>query len=580
MRPIRATEKNVAVIWAHAAIGALVDAGLRDVVVSPGSRSTPLVAAVSDDPRLVDHSVIDERSAAFVALGMAQATGRPVALVCTSGTAAANYLPAVCEANHGRVPLVLLTADRPPRLRDSGASQAMRQVDLYGQHVRWAHDLGMPSEEPEELRYARATARRAYAVARDERGPVHLNFPFDKPLEPTGSKPSGSMASGPLVFDNVRGGVYQPSVTGPDPHAMTEVVRLLESASRPVILVGSSRTANRWARVLDEVARRIGAPIIAEATSQLRFGGSSDAVLAGDVVLSSAQLAGTLRPDLVLRLGRPPINWPVIRWASQLDARRIIVSEHYDCDPDASADMIFVAAECAFLDALRRRLPDSDVPSAWRREFADHGQRASEYLSREFANAPLVDATVAHDIARAMPDGGAVVLSSSMPLREFESFAMPRPGELTVYANRGLNGIDGVVSTAYGVAMHHDGPTALLIGDVAMAHDLAALQLGKRLQADLTIVVVDNGGGAIFDHLPVAGMEPMFTRHFTTETGLHWEASAELFGVQVTSVTDLGQFAEALNQSFELPGTKVLVVRTDREEAQRFRERILAGFGS
>ena len=344
MRPMRSGEQNVAVVWAHAAVDALVEAGLRDVVVSPGSRSTPLVAAVVDDPRLRDHSVIDERSAAFVALGLAQASERPVALLCTSGTAGANYYPAICEADMARVPLVILTADRPPRLRESGASQAMRQVGMYGEHVRWQHDVGVPSLDPDELRYVRATARRAFAVARDEAGPVHLNFPFDKPLEPTGVV--GSLASGPLVFDGQRGGVYQPSLRAPDPHAMTEVVRLIESASRPAILVGSSRTAQRWARVLDEVARRIGAPILAEATSQLRFGASCDAVVAGDVLLSNREIAGTLRPDLVIRLGRPPVDWPIIRWVDSLDARLVVVAEHRDCDPDARADMIFIADEC------------------------------------------------------------------------------------------------------------------------------------------------------------------------------------------------------------------------------------------
>ena len=578
MKPIRSDEQNEAVIWAHAVVGALADAGLRDVIVSPGSRSTPLVAAFVAEPRIRDHSVIDERSAAFCALGIAQSSDRPVALVCTSGTAGANYFPAICEANLARVPLIVLTADRPPRLRDSGASQAMRQVGMYGEHVRWSHDVGMPSNEPEELRYVRSISRRAFAFARDEAGPVHLNFPFDKPLEPTAHRQT--MASGPLVFDRVHGGVYQPVVRAPDPHAMTELVRLIESSSRPVIVVGSTRTGDRWGRCLDEVARRIGAPIIAEATSQLRFGNTSEAVVAGDVILSNAELAGRLRPDLVIRLGLPAIDWPVIRWLDGLDAHRVIVSERRDCDPGASAEMIFISDESAFLDALRRRLPDSDVPSAWRRSFADHGHRACEYLAQQLGTAPLVDATVAHDVASLTPGGGAVVLSSSMPLREFEAFALPRTEPLKVVCNRGLNGIDGVLSTAFGVAIAHEGPTVLLIGDVALAHDIGALQLAGRLGADLTIVVVDNGGGAIFDHLPVAGIEPMFTRHFTTETQLDWLGAAKLFGVEVTMVTERADLQNALRASFDTPGTKMIVARTEREHARRFRDDTLRGFGS
>ena len=361
---------------------------------------------------------------------------------------------------------------------------------------------------------------------------------------------------------------------------MTELVRLIESSSRPVIVVGSTRTGDRWGRCLDEVARRIGAPIIAEATSQLRFGNTSEAVVAGDVIMSNTELAGRLRPDLVIRLGLPAIDWPVIRWLDGLDAHRVIVSERRDCDPGASAEMIFISDESAFLDALRRRLPDSDVPSAWRRSFADLGHRACEYLAQQLETAPLVDATVAHDVARLTPGGGAVVLSSSMPLREFEAFALPRTEPLKVVCNRGLNGIDGVLSTAFGVAVAHDGPTVLLIGDVALAHDIGALQLAGRLGADLTVVVVDNGGGAIFDHLPVAGIEPMFTRHFTTETSLDWSGAAALFGVKVSAVSERTDLQDALQASFNEPGTKMIVARTVREDARHFRDGTLRGFGS
>lgn len=567
-------ETNDAVIWASAATDALVACGLTDVVVSPGSRSTPLVAAVSDDPRLRDHSVIDERSAAFVALGAAQRSGRPVALVCTSGTAAANYFPAICEANHGRVPLIVLTADRPPRLRDSGASQSMRQVDLYGGHVRWCHDLGLPSSNPRELRYVQSIAQRAFAIARDEQGPVHLNFPFAKPLDPTSGRTPSTTTT------NIVGALFPPVVRAPDPHTMTEFVRRIEAASRPVFVVGSSRTAPRWARVLGEVARRIGAPIFAEATSQLRFGELHDEVLPADLIV--ARRAQMLPPDLVLQLGRPPVNWPVIRWLDGLDAPRIVISEDRACDPEATASMIFIGDELGFLDALRRRLPADDAPTTWRRESADLGQLAAAHVARAMEAAPLVDASVAYDLARALPADAALVLSSSMPLREFETFAQPRPEPLTVVCNRGLNGIDGVLSTAFGVALQHNNPTALLIGDVAMSHDLAALQLASRLDVSLTVVIVDNGGGAIFDHLPIAavsGRATMFDRHFTTAPALNWEGCAALFGAKVTTVTDRGHFIPALHEALDRPGVDLLVVRTERDAARAFRDHILHSFG-
>lgn len=579
MRPTPTEEHNVAVIWARAVVDALAEAGLRHVFVSPGSRSTPLVSAVVDDPRITDHSVIDERSAAFCALGAAQASGEPTALICTSGTAAANYYPAICEADRARVPLLILTADRPPTLRESGSSQSMRQVGLYADHVRWAHDVAMPADDSDSLRYVRAIGRRAHAIAVDEAGPVHLNFPFQKPLQPTGP---GTAASGPTFVwpdrGGTRGAIYQRSLRVPDPVAVTDLVRRLEAASRPLILVGSTRNGAEWARVLDDVARRIGAPILAEATSQLRFGPSHQSVVAADVVLSNAELAGTLRPDLVVRLGLPPIDWPVIRWYDSLDAERIVVHPSHDIDPSHDADAYFVCDELAFLDALRRRLPSQARPSQWRREVQEHAERAALWIDRQMKDAPLVDALVAHQLVAALPDDAALFVSSSMPLRELEAFALPCEKSLRVFCNRGLNGIDGVISTAFGVATASDRPTALLIGDVATAHDLAALQLASRLQQPVTIVVIDNGGGAIFDHLPVAGMQPMYDRHFVTAPGLAWAGIEPLFGVPVTQVTERSELRGALDESLAAGVTNVVVVKTDRAESKRFRDTVLSEF--
>jgi 2-succinyl-5-enolpyruvyl-6-hydroxy-3-cyclohexene-1-carboxylate synthase len=575
MKPLARQEHNVAVAWARAAIDALVEAGLRDVVVSPGSRSTPLVAAVVEDERLDDHSVIDERSAAFVALGLAQSSERPVAVICTSGTAAANYHPAICEADRGRVPLVVITADRPPALRESGSSQSMRQVGMYGDHVRWSHDVAMPSDDPDDLRYVRSMAQRAYGVAFREAGPVHLNFPFAKPLEPTGDQP----ASGPaLAAYGRRGEVFKASVRVPDPVAVTDVVRRLERAERPLVIVGSSRFGHRWGDALVDVAQRIGAPILAEATSQLRFGELHEAVVAADVMLSHPRLAGTIRPDVVLRFGLPPIDWPVIRWFDDLDARRIVVSNAWDSDPAHDADAYFVCDELAFLEAIRRRLPSSRPPSGFAQRVERIGKEAVRWVQAEMRTVELCDASVAHDLSRAMPSGAALVVSSSMPLRELEAFTTPRSRPMRVFCNRGLNGIDGVVSTAFGVAAHHGGSTALLIGDVALTHDIGALQLAARLDVDLTIVVVDNGGGAIFDHLPVAGMQPMYDRHFVTRPTLDLGGVDALFGVPTTIVEDRDGFRTALDEALGTTGTRMIVARTSREKSKAIRDHLLQDF--
>ena len=296
------------------------------------------------------------------------------------------------------------------------------------------------------------------------------------------------------------------------------------------------------------------------------------------MLLSNPELAGTLRPDLVLRLGQPPINWPVIRWVDSLEARTIVVSAAYDSDPSHAVDGYFVCDEEAFLNALRRRLPSTSPPSTWRDEVIRHGRQARKWVDAQLEDAPLVDGRVAHELVRAMPGDANLVVSSSMPLRELEAFGMPRKEPLRIFCNRGLNGIDGVVSTAYGVSVTRDEPTALLIGDVALAHDVGALQLGARLGTDLTIVLVDNSGGAIFDHLPVAGMEPMYERHFVTRPGLQWRGAQDLFGVDVTEVDDAEALRLAVEESFDRAGTRLIVVRTDRARSKDVRDRVLTGF--
>ena len=357
MKPAVGAESNVAVSWAHRAVDALAAAGVREIVVSPGSRSTPLVAAATTHPDIRDISIIDERCAAFFALGAASSSGRPVALVCTSGTAAANYYPAICEADRARVPLVVMTADRPPSLRESGSSQSMRQVGMFGDHVRFSHDFAVPTADEAAMRYVAAMSARAAAVAKSEEGPVHLNFPFQKPLEPQPG-PAGRVLFAASPTPTAYAGMRRV----PDPIPVTEVVRTLESAARPVFLVGASRDGHLFAEVLLDVAARLGAPVIAEASSQLRFGPWSDTIVAADVLLSHADVAGSLRPDVIVRLGLPPLNWPVARWEAAQTAHRVIVSRSFDSDPDHCADDYFVSDERAFLEAVRKRLPREAKP--------------------------------------------------------------------------------------------------------------------------------------------------------------------------------------------------------------------------
>ncbi len=569
MKPTPAGEGNVAVRWARVAVDGLVKNGVEAIVISPGSRSTPLVAAASDHPRIDDISVVDERSAAFVALGIAAETRNPVALICTSGTATANYFPAICEAERAGVPLVVLTADRPPSLRESGASQSMRQVGLYGDKVLFSHDFALPTASPADLRYVGTMTSRAVGIARSERGPVHLNFPFQKPLEP---QPTETRLDMPRIDPPV----FSTTVVLPDPPSVTRVVSHLERATRPAIYVGSL-PSDACAGPLFDVAERLGIPVFAEATSQLRMGPWAARTIPPDVILSDASVAETIRPDVLVRVGRPPLNWPSARWEASLDTHRIVVAPTWDRDPNHDATDYFVCDEHAFFDAIRKRLPANKRPSAWGRRLEELADQAQVHVASELAGEELFDASVAYRTVASLRAGEAIVVSSSMPLREFEAFSPRREEPIVVHCNRGLNGIDGIIATASGVARSRP-RTTCLIGDVAFAHDIGSLAAARRLGVDLTLVVVDNAGGAIFDHLPVAGIQPMYDEHFVTAQSIDHQAICAGFGVAWEGPTTASELADALERARERPGCSVVTVRTNRDEAYRRRRAMFESF--
>lgn len=522
--------ENASILAGFVVLDELARAGVRHVFITPGSRSTPLVLAASRHPDLQDHSVIDERSAAFAALGVGLATGQPAALICTSGTAAANYLPAICEADLGGVPMVVLTADRPPNLRDAGASQAMSQVGLYGDKTRWAVDLGLPEPDEEWLRHARSRAARAVDVARSLSGPVHLNMPFRKPLEATEVAPDhrdhvpSNVATSVAALGRADGAPWKVTArTKVSVQLPQDLEQVVASAKNPVILVGAPERApwNVGGLSLESLASALGAPIIAESMSGLRRP-ASPSVIQGDLILADAEFVANHPVDLVIQLGRWPINWPVQKWLRTTQAAVVVVSDA-PADPEHEA-AFQLPGQPASLDALASVSREPADPRAW---FA----RASELQSAfdaEVARCEALDGLVVRNIAEW---GDPIFVSSSMPLRDLETFVAPSVRPLSVFANRGLNGIDGVISTAAGVSVALEQRVQVVIGDVAFAHDVTGLTTARRIGADLQVNVIDNGGGRIFDHLPVAhDDEAVFEKHFTTAPAWDFAAAAAAFG--------------------------------------------------
>jgi 2-succinyl-5-enolpyruvyl-6-hydroxy-3-cyclohexene-1-carboxylate synthase len=546
----------------RAFVDELVRCGLREAVTSPGSRSTPLVLSLARDPRLRATSHVDERSAAFFALGVAKTTGLPTALACTSGTAAANYAPAVIEAHEARVPLLVLTADRPPELRDLGAGQTIDQTKLYGSAVKWFLEVDDHPATPERLRWLRQLACRAFWTATEGRpGPVHLNFSLREPL----------VLDAPLAADAETGGraggrpwVTRPRAIGQPPPTLIESLRTeIQTRPRAVVVAGRSERDPALPESVAGFADWAGMPLLADPLSGARRGQA--AIAHYDALLRDDEWAAAHRPDLVLRIGDLPTSKPLRRWLHDLDDALQIGfdPENVWQDPAGAVATIVPTDPRLTLDAIAARFklrPERSWIDAWKR--AD--RQASTAIAQVLAPAELSEPRVAAELGSLLPAQATMVVASSMPVRDVETFFPAREHPPRVLANRGANGIDGTVSTAFGCAAAADGPVVLLIGDIALIHDIGGLLAAGRLGLKLTIVLLHNDGGGIFDFLPVSGEGAEYVEHVATPHGLDFSHAAELFGLSYHEATDVDGFRAALTSALQAGGTSIVAVRTDR----------------
>lgn len=564
--------------FAGALLEELARAGVRHVCVCPGSRSTPLAIAAAATPGLRVWTHVDERAAAFFALGIAKATRAPAALVCTSGTAAANLLPAVVEASLGRVPLVALTADRPPELRDWGAAQTIDQVRLFGSHARWFAELPLPEPSAELLRHVRATAARAVAVAAGPpAGPVHLNVPYREPLEPT-VVPADRAALAALDDALARAGrdaapylrVHTPA-PAPEPGLVRELAAAVRGTPRGVLLCGPDDRDPAVAPAAARLARAAGWPLLADGASPLRRGPHVlDAPVCGahDSFLRSERFAAGHPPALALRLGAPPTSKATARWLEPAELW-LADPEGGFADPAHRAARLLRCDPAALCHALAAELERAApaAPSAWLREFVAAERRAQAALARGIAAAPaLLAPAVVRALADALPDGAALFASNSMPIRDVEAFLPPAAKRLRVLASRGANGIDGIPSTALGAAAALGAPLALLTGDLAFLHDAGGLLAARRHPLSALFVVVNDDGGGIFDYLPVAELgDPLaFEALFTVPHGADLADVTALAGGRHVRVTDPAALAPALAEGLAAPGLDVVEVPMER----------------
>ena len=552
MRPV-----NPSTALATVLVDELVRHGLRHVVLAPGSRSAPLAMAAVADPRVRLHVEIDERSAAFCALGLGRATGRPAAVVTTSGSAVANLHPAVVEASQARVPLLLLTADRPPELRGTAANQTIDQLGIFGRTVRWFAEVGVAEDRPDAVAYWRSLLSRAWAEARGgPAGPVHLNLAFRDPLVPAPAAGFGQPLDG-----RPEGRPWTATATAraaADPEQVAAFAARAAGA-RGVVVTGELPPGADPAAVV-ALAEALGWPLLAEPLSGARVG--PHAVSTYATLLASPRLAAALRPEVVLRIGRVGLAKPLLAWLTA-DVEQILVDpDGAWLDPTRTVAQVVRADVGAWCAAVAAAVD----PAVHDRGWLGRWQQA-EATARRVLDAALdaddvpAEPRTARDVAAAVPAGGTLVAASSMPVRDLDTYAAPRP--LRVLGNRGASGIDGFVSTALGVALGSSPrSTVALAGDLSLLHDSNGFLLAER--PDLVVVVVNNDGGGIFSFLPQAAFPDSFETVFGTPHGLDLARLAALHGLGHDRVERAADLPAAIAERLAAGGVALLEVRTDR----------------
>lgn len=553
--------------WVGTLIDALVRGGVTDIVVSPGSRSTPLALSAARHPGVDLWMQYDERSAGFFALGLARARGAPVALICTSGTAAANYLPAVVEARLARVPLIVLSADRPHELRDNGAPQTINQIGIYGRHVKWFSDLPEPVDDEALLGYLRSLVARAIAVSQESPdGPVHLNCPFREPLVPDRALLHEIFSESPATV--VRGQHGRRTLVA---STLDDLVARLRQAHSGLILCGPGCEPG-LAAPLSDLAVRLGFPILADPLSGLRCGPHDQRLVISsyDAFLRDERFAAQHTPDLVLRFGAMPTSKPVLQYLQRHPrAYQVVVDGGAEWrEPTSLASEHVFADDIWLCTSLLDQVPTNEAFfTPWVLAWLSADQTTRSVVHTHLRNhSTISEPRVFAELSHLLPDGATLFVANSMPVRDCDTFFSASERAIYIAGNRGANGIDGLVSTGLGMAAGGARPLVMVLGDLSLYHDSNGLLAAKLHAIDATIVLINNDGGGIFSFLPQSSEHDQFERLFGTPHGLAFRPLAELYGAHYSFAASWPDFHEAVSAGIAGRGLHIVEVRTNRAQ--------------
>lgn len=548
-------------------VDGIVQSGVTDVVISPGSRSTPLALTFTEHPDMKEWVLVDERSAAFFALGMAKEQSKPVVLVCTSGTATANYFPAIIEAYYSRVPLIVLTADRPHELRDTGAPQAIEQIKMYGDYVKWFHEMALPEATPEMLEYVRNKASRAvYTANEGNPGVIHLNFPFREPLTPDFAidklwEPIGLphwKQIDQLVYDGEK------QLSSRD---LKSIVTQLKNLKRGLIVCGPQMEP-RLAESVANLALKWGVPVLADPLSQVRSGHHPlDNIIEGyDAILKNKTIRDLLKPDFIIRFGAMPVSKPFLFFMKEnKDAVQFVVENHAGYREFTGNRTQFIFANSSQLCERLFQVTDFKMDPSWLRKWKNMNHIAKKHILSS-QEEKMTEGEAVRSLFEVTPNDSYVYVANSMPIRDVDSFMLNTEKNITVLANRGANGIDGLISSGMGAATSKK-PVTIIAGDLSFYHDMNGLLAAKFFQLNVTILLINNNGGGIFSFLPQSNSNNKhFEAIFGTPLDIDFRYAAFMYGGKYAIANTNDELKELLQTSHNQKGLHVIEIKTDRAE--------------
>ncbi len=556
-------------LWAKIFIDQLADLGVKYACISPGSRSTPLTYTLSINRKIKSFIHIDERTSAFFALGLAKATGFPVILITTSGTAVAELYPAIIEAYQQRIPLIVCTADRPSELIGTGANQTINQHNIFKNHIRWFRDLGLPSISETGLHHLQRIAINSFHISLyKDKGPVHLNFPFRKPLEPFSY--TDEVNKGIFKIKPQRGFKNKMELSKQLAKISENFLEKIIATERGIIITGPMDYDRELIKKIKQLSSLLKYPIVADGLSQFRFGTSVNDKNILSSFNSLAQADNFLKnhdPDIIIQFGRTPTSSAIETFFIRSNADRYLVNSFGDnFDPARNAKAVLAFSPNYFCNDLLAQLLSKKFKrqkTDWLKDFIKADEICENVKTKVIKKSKeLNEPSIIREIFNCLPSGSNIFIGNSLPVRDLDNFLSNNSKRFTIYFNRGASGIDGVTSTALGIASRKK-TTILITGDLSFLHDLNALTVAIKYSIPITIIVINNNGGGIFQSLPIAQKVKRFTEYFVTPHNLDLSGIVKSFGIDYQLITNRSKLQNHLKKVLDRNFPLVLEIRTD-----------------